>query len=66
LTHAGRIVAAFSGIRRAAGPVQRSADPTHVANSDPVRLLQHPMVLLLVGFVAVVAVLLSCAPREAT
>ena len=36
-----------------------------ITRSDPIRLLQHPIALLLVGFAAVVAVLLSRAPREA-
>jgi putative tricarboxylic transport membrane protein len=36
-----------------------------ITHSDPVRLLQHPVALLLVAFAAVVAVLLSRAPREA-
>ena len=36
-----------------------------ITHSDPVRLLQHPVALLLVAFAAVVAVLLSRAPRQA-
>jgi putative tricarboxylic transport membrane protein len=36
-----------------------------ITHSDPARLLQHPIALLLVAFAAVVAVLLSRAPREA-
>jgi putative tricarboxylic transport membrane protein len=36
-----------------------------ITHSDPVRLMQHPVALLLVAFAAVVAVLLSRAPREA-
>jgi len=36
-----------------------------LTRSDPIRLLQHPVALLLVGVAVVVAVLLSRAPREA-
>jgi putative tricarboxylic transport membrane protein len=36
-----------------------------ITRSDPIRLLQHPVALLLVGFAVAVAVLLSRAPREA-
>ena len=36
-----------------------------ITRSDPIRLLQHPVALLLVGFAVAVAVMLSRAPREA-
>jgi putative tricarboxylic transport membrane protein len=35
-----------------------------ITRSDPVRLLQHPVALLLVGCALAVAVLLSRGPRE--